>query len=60
MASAIQIHAETVTLAQDGYVARVRESDLEKLKGFALTPEAGTWERAALAILKHNGIDPGE
>jgi hypothetical protein len=54
-----QYMAQTLKLNEDGgYVARVRASDLEQLKEFALTPDAGTYERRALQILEYNGIKP--
>jgi hypothetical protein len=53
-----QYMAQTVKKVGDEYVAGVRDSDLEKLKEFALKASDGTWERTALEILKHNGIDP--
>lgn len=53
-----QYMAQTVKSVSDGYVARARESDIKKLKEFALKSEDGTWEKTALEILELNGIDP--
>lgn len=53
-----QYLAQTVKKVGDGYIARARESDVKKLKEFALSPKDGTYEKTALEILELNGIDP--
>jgi hypothetical protein len=53
-----QYMAQTVKQHGDGYVARVKESDLKKLKEYALNAKDGTWEKTALEILELNDINP--
>jgi len=53
-----QYMAQSVKQVPDGYVARARESDIEKLKEFARNAQDGTWEKTALEILELNGINP--